>query len=118
MFRQIKPRKDNVLHHSPHTKYWFPHIDMATLPEEFAVYGDVDHELKNMWRVKEGVEEKKCYVEEEVEDTSIFYKAGDKRGIDMGQYLYALGELVLRMYQSQFSQKDKSQEIQNGQNID
>lgn len=74
---------DKIFHFSPGTKKTFPHIDMGSVHEELATLAEEDHEVKGL-------------LDEFGEETSIFYKKGDKSGIDFGTMCYALKDLVLK----------------------
>lgn len=101
-FKMFKGRKDGFLHHSDNTKYYFKHIDMASVPDEFATIATKDHSVQNMPRLKEGVSlNKRRYTKTDVNPKkgSIQYKKGDKCGIDFGEMTYALKDLVVKMYE-------------------
>ncbi|KKL26505.1 hypothetical protein LCGC14_2394610, partial [marine sediment metagenome] len=74
MLKAIQPRTDGLLHHDKNNRNsYFPHIDMATIPDEFAVIADEDYTLKEVPIDVDGIKQKVG---------SIDFKKGDKCGIN------------------------------------
>lgn len=90
MFSQIKPMEDGGLHYSDYNNKYYPHIDFKTLPDDFADKATRDMVKENVWELNE---------EERVVKRKTQYKKGDAIGIDTGNYLYALGSLVVKQHE-------------------
>ena len=90
LFEQIKPMTDGGLHYNKHNKQSFPHIDLQTLPVEFAEPASKDMTKNNVWELDK--DNKIVFRETD-------YKKGDSIGIDMGTFLYALKSFVVKQHE-------------------
>ena len=90
LFKVWQKRTDGILHFDEGTGKYYPHIDMATLPDEFGVLADEDHDISNMSK----------QVGETIESNhSISYKKGEKSGIAFNSVVYALKDLIVKQYE-------------------
>jgi len=90
LFKQIQPRTDDIKHEISNGLK-FPHIDFSTLPDEFATKADKDFTKEN--------------VSTDLGKTTIEYKKGDNCGIEMGNMVYAMKDLIVK-------QQEKIQELE------
>ncbi len=90
IFAQIKPMSDGGLHYSPETGIAFPHLDFATLPDEFAV------------KAKEVITNSLIYYDDgkgALFTPEIEYAIGEAFMIDSGVWDMALMKLVVKLYE-------------------
>jgi len=85
-FAQIKPRKDKIRHKTKDAD--FEHIDFSTLPDCFATKADEDFVKDNVWKKSRN----------KLVKTTFNYNKGDNCGIEMGNMVYALKDLVVKSY--------------------
>ena len=75
----------------------FPHIDFATLPDEFATKAEGDFTKENVSAIVDDVKT----------TTTIDYKEGDVCGIEMGNVVYALKDLCVKLYEEIIDLKNR-----------
>ena len=98
LFKQIQPRTDDIVHKTKNMTY--PHIDFATIPDEFANKTDEDFVKENVVKMKTGIMPGSDKVtDSDIEMTTINYKKGDTCAIELGVFVYALKDLVVKSYE-------------------
>jgi len=98
LFAQIRPRTDGIVHKTKNMTY--KHIDFATVPDEFANKADEDFVKENVVKMKTGINPGIGKVlKDNIEMTTISYKKGDTCAIELGVFVYALKDLVVKSYE-------------------
>lgn len=90
LFKPIKARTDGILHHDKNSNMYFPHVDMATIPDEFACITEESYDLDNMPIEIEG---------EIVKEGTIHFDTGSKSGINLNTMVYAMKDLLVKQYE-------------------
>lgn len=105
MLKAIQPRTDGLLHHDKNNKEYFPHIDMATIPNEFACYADEDYTQEKIPKDVDGKKEKIGKID---------FKKGDKAGVNFNTMVYAMNELLVKSYEKIKSLEEEVTLLKNG----
>lgn len=94
MFNQIKPLSDDYLHHAPGSNYYYPHIDMSTLPFEFASLYNKEHNPDKSTTITKKIPQRQT--DGSIVKVDKVFNEGDAIAIDRTVQGDALIALVLR----------------------